>query len=215
VLANDVVTNLCSTNLHATNILRSPQGYLFIGFNSPMRLSNDEYYMLAKVNQTNNAVTGIDTSLQNMAWGTLSPSLHELAGRGFVEQENKRLMLDEITHGVDELGVLLMGDFGGYWYGSLLDIDTARSLAPHNNATSLQVVASVLAGILYAIDNPLLGIVEADDLPHEEILKITDPYMGKLVEAWTDWTPLQDRGRLFSEDVDTSDPWQFKNFQGV
>jgi len=142
-------------------------------------------------------------------------SMHELAGKGFVEQKNKRLMLDEITHGVDELGVLLMGDFGGYWYGSLLDIDTARSLAPHNNATSLQVVVSVLAGILYAIDNPCLGIVEADDLPHEEILKITDPYMGKLVEAWTDWTPLQDRGRLFSEDVDTSDPWQFKNFQVV
>ncbi|HYD49501.1 MAG TPA: hypothetical protein VEB21_14190 [Terriglobales bacterium] len=31
----------------------------------------------------------------------------------------------------------------------------------------------------------------------------------------TIWTPLQDRERLFPEDVDTGDPWQFKNFRVV
>jgi homospermidine synthase len=77
------------------------------------------------------------------------------------------------------------------------------------------VVAPVLAGILYAIDNPMLGIVEADELPHEQILAITDPYMGQMTGSWTDWTPLKDRGRLFVEDVDTTDPWQFKNFRVV
>lgn len=140
-------------------------------------------------------------------------SMHELAGKGFVEQSKQRLIVDEVTQGVDELGVLLMGDFGAYWYGSLLDIDTARSLAPYNNATSLQVVAPVLAGILYAVENPQLGILEADQLPHELIMKTTDPYMGKLVGEWTDWTPLQDRARLFPEDIDPTDPWQFKNFR--
>jgi homospermidine synthase len=140
-------------------------------------------------------------------------SVHEMQGKNFQEQDQKRLIVEEIVSGVDELGVLLMGDFGAYWYGSHLDIDTARKLAPHNNATSLQVVAPVLAGILYARANPRLGIVEADELPHEAILEITDPYMGELVGAYTDWTPLQDRGVLFPESVDTTDPWQFKNFR--
>ena len=144
-------------------------------------------------------------------------SLHEMAGKNFQEQSEKRLIVDEVIGGIDELGVLLMGELDGnrycYWYGSQLDIDTARRLAPHNNATSLQVVAPVLAGILYAIENPNQGIMEADELPYEEIMAITDPYMGKMVGVWTDWTPLQNRGMLFPEDVDASDPWQFKNFR--
>lgn len=142
-------------------------------------------------------------------------SMHELAGKNFFQQEKQRLIVDEIVSGVDELGVLLMGDFGAYWYGSYLDIDTARTLAPYNNATSLQVVAPVLAGILWAIKNPSCGIIEPDEIPHEEILPITDPYMGKLIGAWTDWTPLKDRGLLFMEDLDQSDTWQFKNFRVV
>jgi homospermidine synthase len=31
--------------------------------------------------------------------------------------------------------------------------------------------------------------------------------------VFSDWTPLQDRARLFPEDLDTADPWQFKNFR--
>lgn len=140
-------------------------------------------------------------------------SMHELAGKNFQQQANQRLIVDEITSGVDELGVLLMGDFGAYWYGSCLSIDETRRLAPHNNATSLQVVAAVLSAVLWAIKNPQLGILEADDLPHEEILSQSDQYMGKLIGEYTDWTPLLDRGRLFAEDIDSSDPWQFKNFR--
>lgn len=142
-------------------------------------------------------------------------SIHELAGKNYQQQESQRLIVDEVVSGVDELGVLLMGDFGAYWYGSLLDIDTARNLAPHNNATSLQVVAPVLAGVLWAIENPNAGILEADDLPFEDILAVTDPYMGQLVGAWTSWTPLDNRGILFPEDLDLDDPWQFKNFRVV
>ena len=106
-------------------------------------------------------------------------------------------------------------DFGTYWYGSVLDIEVARNLVPHNNATSLQVVAPVLAGILWAIENPCQGILESDELPFEDILAITDLYMGQLAESWSNWTPLQDRGLLFPEDLDLDDPWQFKNFRVV
>jgi len=31
--------------------------------------------------------------------------------------------------------------------------------------------------------------------------------------AYSHWTPLKDRGRLFPEELDESDPWQFKNFR--
>ena len=49
-------------------------------------------------------------------------------------------MMDDITKGIDELGVLLAGHKkNAYWYGSQLSIEEARSLAPYNNATSLQV----------------------------------------------------------------------------
>ena len=143
-------------------------------------------------------------------------SLHEFAGRNWHLQGRKRLIIDEIEAGIDELGVLLMGHAkGAYWYGSRLSIDQARNLAPYNNATSLQVTASVLAGVIWALENPRAGIVEPDEMDFQRILEITRPYLGEVVGIYGDWTPLLDRGRLFAEDVDSDDPWQFKNFRVV
>jgi len=141
-------------------------------------------------------------------------SLHELAGKNWALQANKRLMMKEIATGVDELGVLLMGHAkGAYWYGSRLSIEEARVLVPHNNATSLQVTAAVLGGMIWAIENPKSGVVEADAMDHARILEIARPYLGEMVGAYSDWTPLEGRGALFPEAVDASDPWQFKNFR--
>jgi homospermidine synthase len=125
-------------------------------------------------------------------------------------------MMDEIEEGIDELGVLLMGPSkGAYWYGSRLSIDEARRVAPHNNATSLQVTAAVLAGVIWAIEHPARGIVEPEELDFARILEICRPYLGEVVGVWGDWTPLQDRERLFPEDLDREDPWQFKNIRVV
>ncbi|MGC2414364.1 MAG: saccharopine dehydrogenase C-terminal domain-containing protein [Stellaceae bacterium] len=141
-------------------------------------------------------------------------SLHELAGKNWRVQTNKRLMMDEIVKGIDELGVLLMGPQKGvYWYGSRLTIEEARRVAPHNNATSLQVTAAVLAGVIWAIENPNRGIVEPDEMDFARILEICRPYLGDVVGVWGDWTPLQDRESLFPEDLDRGDPWQFKNIR--
>jgi homospermidine synthase len=143
-------------------------------------------------------------------------SLHELAGKNWHPQATARLLMDEIVSGVDELGVLLMGhSLGAYWYGSQLSIEEARLLCPHNNATSLQVTVAVLAGVIYAMENPGLGVVEPDDLDFARILEICNPYLGKIVGQYSDWTPLLDRGRLFPEAVDGTDPWQFVNFRVV
>ncbi|TVQ34737.1 MAG: homospermidine synthase [Geminicoccaceae bacterium] len=139
-------------------------------------------------------------------------SLHEMAGKGFAPPTRQRLMMDEISRGIDELGVLLLGhDKGAYWFGSRLSVDEARELAPFNNATSLQVAAGVLGGMVCALENPEAGILEADDLCHRRVLDVAAPYLGPVVGVYGDWNPLQGRGRLFPEDIDTSDPWQFKN----
>jgi homospermidine synthase len=139
-------------------------------------------------------------------------SLDEMAGKGWRPPEEQRLLMEEITTGVDELGVLLMGHAkGAFWSGSQLSIEEARRLAPHNSATSLQVAAGVLGGMVWAIENPEAGVVEADELDFDRVLEVAKPYLGPVVGAYADWTPLQGRGVLFPEDVDTDDPWQFKN----
>ena len=143
-------------------------------------------------------------------------SLHEFAGKNWRLQDRKRLMMDEISSGIDELGVLLMGHSrGAYWYGSRLTIEEARRLVPYNNATSLQVTAAVLGGMVWAIENPRAGIVEADHLDHARVLEVARPYLGELAGVYGDWTPLAGRGVLFPEEVDDADPWQFKNFRVV
>lgn len=143
-------------------------------------------------------------------------SLHELAGRNWRLQSRRSIIRDEIVEGIDELGVLLMGHArGAYWFGSRLSIHEARQLVPYNNATSLQVAAGVLAGIVWALRNPASGIVEPDEMDHALVLEIARPYLGELVGVYGDWTPQRDRGQLFGEDMDLDDPWQFKNFRVI
>jgi homospermidine synthase len=143
-------------------------------------------------------------------------SVHELAGRNWHLQKNKRIMLKEITAGIDELGVLLAGHKkNAYWYGSQLSIEEARKLVPYNSATSLQVTAAALSGMIWAMENPKRGIVEPDEMDYKRPLEICMPYLGTVVGAYTDWTPLYQRGELFAEDLDTTDPWQFKNIRVV
>ena len=143
-------------------------------------------------------------------------SLHEMAGKNWRMQPKQRLMMQEITRGIDELGVLLMGhERGAYWFGSRLSIEAARRLAPHNNATSLQVTAAVLGGMVWAIENPTAGVVEADHLDHARVLEVAGPYLGDVVGEFSDWTPLVDRGVLFAEEVDATCAWQFGNFRVI
>jgi homospermidine synthase len=143
-------------------------------------------------------------------------SVHEFAGNNWHLQDHKRIMLNEITAGIDELGVLLAGHKkNAYWYGSQLSIEEARKLAPYNSATSLQVTAAALSGMIWAMENPNRGIVEPDDMEFKRPLEICMPYLGTVVGKYTDWTPLHQRGELFAEDLDTADPWQFKNIRVV
>jgi homospermidine synthase len=139
-------------------------------------------------------------------------SIHELAGRNWRMQDQKRILNKEIIEGIDELGVLLAGHRrNAYWYGSQLSIDEARELAPYNTATSLQVCAAALSGMIWAIENPERGVVEPDEMDFRRNLEIARPYLGPVVGVYGDWHPLVDRNRLFEESIDPTDPWQFRN----
>jgi len=140
-------------------------------------------------------------------------SLHELFGSaGKIQDTLHVLDEDEIQDGADELGVLLYGHKkNAYWYGSQLTIEETRKLAPYQNATGLQVTSAVLAGMVWALENPEAGIVETDEMDYKRCLEIQMPYLGPVKGYYTDWTPLEGRPGFFPEDLDTSDPWQFKN----
>ena len=140
-------------------------------------------------------------------------SLHELFGRaGEVQSAHHILGEAEILDGVDELGVLLYGHArNAYWFGSQLSVEETRALAPYQNATGMQVTSAVLAGMVWALENPNAGIVEADELDFRRCLEIQLPYLGPVIGAYTDWTPLVGRPGFFPEDIDESDPWQFRN----
>jgi homospermidine synthase len=61
------------------------------------------------------------------------------------------------------------------------------------------------------MENPNAGIVEPDEMDFRRNLEICLPYLGPVVGEYSEWTPLSDRESLFAEDLDKSDPWQFKN----
>jgi len=140
-------------------------------------------------------------------------SLHEMFGSGGKFQEDWMILDEnEIEDGIDELGVLLYGHKNNaYWYGSQLSIEETREIAPYQNATGLQVSSAVLAGTVWAIENPDRGIIEADEMDFKRCLEVQSPYLGPVIGTYTEWTPLDNRGALFAEDIDKSDPWQFKN----
>ena len=140
-------------------------------------------------------------------------SVHEMFGSsGKVQTKHHILDENEIVDGMDELGVLLYGHAkNAYWYGSQLSIEETRKLAPYQNATGMQVTSAVLAGMVWALENPNVGIVEADEMDFARCLEIQKPYLGPVKGYYTDWTPLKNRPGLFPEDLDIEDPWQFKN----
>jgi homospermidine synthase len=144
-------------------------------------------------------------------------SMHELEMRRWEMQPGKRILNDEIISGRDELGVLLMGHpFRSWWTGSMLSIDEARALVPNQNATTLQVAASVLGAVRWMITSPHEGVRVPDELPWEDVLAAARPYLGTQWSGPIDWDPLTSRNELFqaydTKPWDEDDPWQFTNF---
>ena len=151
-------------------------------------------------------------------------SVHELKANHLVmpPQERHRILNDEIVSGSDAMGVLLMGHaYKSWWTGSVLAIDEARALVPHQSATTVQVAISVMAATVWLIEHPEEGVCVPDDLPYARILEIAKPYLGTYVSQPVDWTPLANRaeselfGRYNRPAIRTDDDdeaWQFTSF---
>ncbi|WP_163846944.1 homospermidine synthase [Pseudooceanicola aestuarii] len=139
-------------------------------------------------------------------------SLHEMFGSEQIQDVHHILDVNEIDSGIDELGVLLYGhEKNALWYGSRLSNEETKALAPDQNATGLQVSSAVLAGMVWALENPRAGIVETDEIDHARCLEIQKPYLGPVEGHYTDWTPLTNRQTQFPEELDEENPWAFRN----
>lgn len=146
-------------------------------------------------------------------------SVHELLGRQWTMQSRRRVMNDDIIHGEDELGVLLMGHpYGAWWTGTQLSIDETRRHVSGQNATTLQVAASILGAITWLKKNPDRGLLVPDQLPWREILDVARPYLGHIWSGPVDWDPVSQGRDVFARwrtpphGSDPDDPWQFGNF---
>lgn len=144
-------------------------------------------------------------------------SLHELRCRNYELQPNLRIMSDEIVDGEDILGALIMGHrYNAWWTGSMLGIHESRRLLPNQNATTMQVAIGIVSAIMWMIDNPSKSVCVPDDLPHDYILNIAKPYLGRFISEPSDWSPFQNYQIYFRENpdlyLDKKNPWCLKNF---
>jgi homospermidine synthase len=140
-------------------------------------------------------------------------SIHEMRGKELGFQNKYRVIKKEIISGIDELGVLLIGDDFCWWHGSQMSIDDARKLIPGESATSVQVAGSMLAAIVWMIENPKMGYIEPEYMPFEQILEIADMYWAPLASVGCNWTPNKDVNSLFYKPYDESNPCKFENFR--
>lgn len=140
-------------------------------------------------------------------------SLHEMRGKELDMQKKQRIAKDEIIAGMDELGVLLIGENFSFWHGSQMTIDHARKLVPGENATSIQVAGSMLGAIVWMLKNPNNGYTEPEEIPFDEILEVGDMYWEPLVSVLSDWTPNKDVNSLFYREFDSKNPCSFSNFR--
>ena len=83
---------------------------------------------------------------------------------------------------------------------------------PHANATALQVAAGILGGMAAAIDAAgRWAWSSRRSSTSAACSRSPGPISAGVVGAWSDWTPLTGRGRLFPEPLDPTDPWRFAN----
>ncbi|WP_332878920.1 saccharopine dehydrogenase NADP-binding domain-containing protein [Massilia sp. S19_KUP03_FR1] len=113
-----------------------------------------------------------------------------------VRAVEKTVMQHPVT-GQDELGALLIHNTGAYWYGSTLTAQQAKALAPCNNATSMQVVATIVASIKWMLLHPHEGVIEPEDVDHNFVLHDALPCLGHVGGVETGWRPADvDRPQL-------------------
>jgi homospermidine synthase len=126
-------------------------------------------------------------------------SLERWANNGMRPPALKTVMVDTLVSGTDELGVLLIREQGAYWFGSVLSLAEARRIAPHNSATSMQVVGGIVGALAWMLRHPAAGVVEAEDMDTDYVMQAARPFLGQIVGIVTEW-PSGDRSGVQAVD---------------
>jgi homospermidine synthase len=114
-------------------------------------------------------------------------SLARWGNDGLAPPARKTVMVDSLVSGADELGVLLIREKGAYWFGSVLSLVEARRIAPHNNATTMQVVGGIVGALAWMLSHPMAGVVEAEDMDADCVMRVARPFLGQLVGLDVRW----------------------------
>jgi homospermidine synthase len=143
---------------------------------------------------------------------------------GFKLPDHELIVTDDqiAPGGADTLGALVLGGPVGWWCGASTTVEHSHDVAPGHNPTTLQVAASITAGIRWMIGHPNEGLCNPEyvaDRWHEEFLSLTDPYMGQCPSVPTSWTPddywrthpMAPLRRTVPDEPDWR-TWQFENF---
>jgi len=92
--------------------------------------------------------------------------------------ENK----DILPKGFDSIGALMLFENGDkMWCGTVLTIEQVRELGLKiSQPTTTQAGAFVYAGIQFIINNPKYSLNEGETVPHKELFKYAEKYMGNI-----------------------------------
>jgi homospermidine synthase len=174
-----------------------------IGEGSGMMISHHESISIAELltlkDDTGNSVYRPTVYFAYQPSPITCESVRRWRLNNFILPTTNYLLRDTLASGFDQLGVLFIFDGGSYWYGSTLSLEDARKLFPHNNATSLQVVAGILGALLWMQKNPNKGVVEAESMDSEEVMDAALPFLGDVSGFMTNWQPM-DNGELKFEE---------------
>jgi len=103
-------------------------------------------------------------------------------------------------------------DFGGWWIGSQLDVNTTHELCKDMThllgfvgPTALQVGASLAAAICWAIMNPKAGANLPEHIPSDIIFTLARPWLGNVVSVRHDLRSVEMLTETSSSDSDDDD----------
>jgi homospermidine synthase len=92
------------------------------------------------------------------------------------------LELDDLIEGYDILGCTLYFEDGSiYFYHMCQSVEEVKKLGfVHSGPTVIQVSGVMSASIKYILKHRTLGIIEPESLPVHNIIKESQPYIGKI-----------------------------------
>ena len=98
-------------------------------------------------------------------------------------------MYDDNLDGYDNCGALFIFDINPftqkeesflYWTGSILDTNYTKNILHdnYNGPTTIQVMAGIMSGLSYIIENPNKGLLLSEDIPEDYIINKIKHFLG-------------------------------------